>query len=318
MPTACLDPYGCYWSIGYLWRSMDWARRLDVAALAFMLTYVLAVVTHAFYRYNLVRARGIGCAAERKLAAELSLNARSLKSIAVAAPYLGLLGTCLGILNAPGIGSGIGMEKNAALALIASGTAASLITTAAGILVAFPATCSYNYLCTRICLLESKISNEANGALPSEQRFALAEPFSLPAFAVIATSGLAILVAVCTPFFAARHPGGFDIGLASERCGYDRAERVIVLHLSNTGRLSLNTEQEEWNSLASRLSEIYRMRVGRALYLLADDDVPFQTIADTLDIVVKTPVTRVLLITPKAMSARCPVPIEHRSSLPTR
>ena len=162
MLEACLNPYGCEWSIGYLWRSMDWLRRLDVVVLVFMLAYVLAVVTRVFYRCNLVREpRGIDCAGQRKLAADLSLQARSLKSIASTAPYLGLLGTCLGILNAPGIGSGFGMEKSTALALMASGTAAALITTVAGILVAVPATCSYNYLCTRIDLLESEVSGDA-------------------------------------------------------------------------------------------------------------------------------------------------------------
>jgi biopolymer transport protein ExbD len=285
-----------------------------------MLAYVLAVVTRSFYRYNLAREpRGIDCAGKRKLAAGLSLQARSLKSIASTAPYLGLLGTCIGILNAPGIGSGFGMEKSRALVLMASGTATALITTAAGILVAIPATCSYNYLCTRIGLLESEASDEAlTDQRASPRRLALTKRFSLPAFAVIAAPGLAILVAVYTPYFAPRRPTGFDIGLAPERCEYDGSDRLIVLHLTAAGKLFLNTEQEDWNSLAGRLSQIYSMRVGRTLYFLADDEVPFQTMADALDIVAKTPVTRVLLITPKAMNALCPGPAMPRSSLHTR
>lgn len=325
MPGACFNPYGCEWSMGDLWRSMDWLRRLDVVVLVFMLAYVLAVLTRVFYRYNVVREpRGIDCAGKRKLAADLSLQARSLKSIALTAPYLGLLGTCIGILNGPGIGSGFGMEKSRALALMASGTATALITTAAGILVAVPATCSYNYLCTRIGLLESEVSEQAlTNQRASPLRLALTKRFSLPAFAVIAAPGLAILVAVYTPYFAPRRPTGFDVGLAPERCDYDGSDRLIILHLTDAGRLLLNTEQEDWNSLAGRLSEIYSTREHRTLYLRADDGVPFQTVADALDIVENIPATvgpqavgtevdrldvTVLLLTPKAeyeLNARC-------------
>jgi biopolymer transport protein ExbB/TolQ len=137
---------------------MNWIVRLDVIVLALMLAYVVVVVTRVSYRYHLARcAREIDSASRRKFAAVLSIDVGSLKSIASTAPYLGLAGTCEGILSAfrP-----IGMEKHTALAMISADIAASLITTAAGILVAVPATCSYNYLCTRIDLLESEVSNE--------------------------------------------------------------------------------------------------------------------------------------------------------------
>jgi biopolymer transport protein ExbD len=321
MSGACFNPYGCEWSIGDLWRSMDWLRRLDVVVLVLMLAYVLVVFTHVFYRYNLVRGpRRIDSAGKRKLSADLSLQARRLKSIALAAPYLGLLGTCLGILNGPGIGSGIAMEKYRALVLMASGTATALITTAAGIFVAVPATCSYNYLCTRMGLLESEVSDEVlTGHGPQAAlRHPLTKRFSLPAFPLIAAPGLAILVAVCTPYFAPRTATGLDIELAPECYESNGDDRLIVLHLTDAGGLFLNYEQEGWNSLAGPLSQIYSTRVGRTLYFLSDDEVPFQAVADALDIVAKTPVTRVRLITPKAMNAFCLAPVMPRSSLHTR
>jgi len=90
----------------------------------------------------------------------------------------------------------------------------------------------------------------------------------------------------------------------------------------------LNEEQEDWNGLAGRLSEIYRVREQRTLDLVADDGVPFQAVADALDIVENIPATvgsqptgmemdkldiTVRLVTPGAF-ARCPEPVVTGSS----
>jgi biopolymer transport protein ExbD len=260
----------------------------------------------------------------RKLTANLSIEIGNLKSIASIAPYLGLAGTCVGIMDAFGA---IGMEKHAAEIMITSKVSLALVTTAAGILVAVTATCFYNYLRTRIDLLESEVANEAieQGSRSSQviQRLPLARRFSqLPAFALIAAPGLAILVAVHTPFFAPRRPTGFGIDLASARCEYDDDDRLIVLRITDAGKIFINTEQEDWNSLAGRLSEIYSMRVHRTLYLFADDAVSFQTVADAIDIANNAPVAgrsssldiTVRLITPRAINAHCREPVVTGSS----
>jgi biopolymer transport protein ExbB len=297
---------------------MNWIQRLDVIVLALMLAYIVAVAIRGSYRYRLARrVQGIGTESRslRKLTTDLSIEVGSLKSIVSIAPYLGLAGTCVGILSAFG---GIGMEKHAAEIMIKSKVALALFTTAAGILVAVPATCFYNYLRTRIDLLESEVARAAidQGSRSSGviRRLAIARRFSqLPAFALIAAPGLAILVAVHTPYFDPRRPTGFGIDLASARCEYGGDDRPIVLHITDAGKIFINTEQEDWNRLAGRLSEIYRGRVQRILYLIADDGVPFQSVADAIDVVQNTPVAvkmssqdiTLRLITPRAINARC-------------
>ena len=337
MHGVCLNswqPYGCEWSVGYLWRWMNWVVRLDIIVLALMLVYVVVVVTRIFCRYHLARrARQIDNASKRKLAAVLSIDLGSLKSIASSAPYLGLAGTCVGIMSGLGFG-GIDMEKNAALALISSRIAVALVTTAAGILVAVPAICSYNYLRTRINLLEGELSSDPPAQISryrqGTRRLGLTKRFSqLPAFALIAAPGLAVLVALYTPYFAPREPTGLEIELASTCREYGGTDRLIVLHITDGGKLFLNTEQEDWNGLAGRLAEIYRMRVQRTLYLIADDGVLFQTVADALDIVENAPVAAgpqtagmgmdkqditVRFVTPRALNARCPEPVVTGSS----
>jgi hypothetical protein len=112
MPGACLNSYRCEWSIGYLWRWMNWFGHLDVIVLALLLAYTLAVFIRVSYRYHVARqARVIDSASRRKLAAELNIEVGNLKSIVSTAPYLGLVGTCFGIMSAF---RGIAMQKDAA------------------------------------------------------------------------------------------------------------------------------------------------------------------------------------------------------------
>ena len=123
------------------------------------------------------------------------------------------------------------------------------------------------------------------------------------------------------PYFAPREPTGLYIELVPPCRDNDANDRTTVLHLTDAGKLLLNAEQEDWSGLASRLSEIYSMRAQRTLDIVADDGVPFQTVADALDIVENAPVAagpqaagmelekldiRVRLLTPRVLGAHCP------------
>jgi len=90
----------------------------------------------------------------RILAADLELGLGTLRTIASAAPFVGLGGTCAGILNAF---RGVGMEKSAALAMIASYIAQSLLMTAIGLAVGVLAVWLHNYLWRRAEVLKSEM-----------------------------------------------------------------------------------------------------------------------------------------------------------------
>jgi biopolymer transport protein ExbD len=96
-----------------------------------------------------------------------------------------------------------------------------------------------------------------------------------------------------------------DVRIDSVPC--DIPDRLIVLRISDRGGIFLNLEEEpDWRRLQIRLSEIYAMRAHRVLYLLADEGVPFQTVANAVDAVTSTPENiNVQLITPKAVDAGC-------------
>lgn len=62
-------------------------------------------------------------------------------------PFVGLLGTVLGIIDAFGE---IGKQGTASIAAVAPGVAEALVATAAGLFTAIPAVVAYNYFLTRI------------------------------------------------------------------------------------------------------------------------------------------------------------------------
>jgi len=330
MPEACLDswqPYGCEWSVGYLWRSMSWPRRLDLIVLALMLAYVVFVSIRVSCHYRLSRCTletDITDRSRRKLSADLSVQLGILAAIASAAPYLGAVGTCVGIMGGSGMFAGINMEANTFKAMMALHIASALFTTAAGILVAVPATWAYNYLRVRVDLLKNirphNFSEGTNGYVPIGEKLGLRKPFShLSPYPLIAATCLAALVALCTPFFSPRRPTGLGIELGPARCEFDRVTR---LHVTDAGKVLLNEEPLEWNTLGARLSEIYSVREERTLNLLIADDVPFQTAADTIDIIENAPISggtaslhiRVRLMTPAGCSLVAVRPLAIHSS----
>jgi len=93
---------------------------------------------------------GVQRALERAAAAELSVLERSMSWLATTGsvtPFIGLLGTVIGIINAF---NGLGMVKTASIQAVAPGIAEALIATAAGLFAAIPAVIAYNHFLARL------------------------------------------------------------------------------------------------------------------------------------------------------------------------
>ncbi len=88
------------------------------------------------------------------LANELKAGLGMLATVGATAPFVGLLGTTMGIVNAfTGMATaGGGLEA------VSAGIAEALITTAIGLLVAIPAVWLYNYFNTRLDTLFSELA----------------------------------------------------------------------------------------------------------------------------------------------------------------
>jgi len=81
--------------------------------------------------------------------AEFKRGSGVLGTVGATAPFVGLLGTTMGIVNAFQAMSAAG-GASGGLAGIGSGIAEALITTAFGLLVAIPAVWAYNYFTTKV------------------------------------------------------------------------------------------------------------------------------------------------------------------------
>ncbi|MEZ4270712.1 MAG: protein TolQ [Myxococcota bacterium] len=95
----------------------------------------------------------------RAAAAELtSLEAMVsfLATTGSSAPFIGLLGTVLGIMSSF---QDIGRMGNANLATVAPGIGGALVATAFGLFAAIPAVMAYNYFASRIRVIDTEMSN---------------------------------------------------------------------------------------------------------------------------------------------------------------
>lgn len=86
----------------------------------------------------------------------LESNVSFLGTIGSAAPFVGLLGTVMGILNAF---NEIAAKGNATLSTVAAPVGNALIATAAGLFAAIPAVVAYNSFVSRIKVFDTEMSN---------------------------------------------------------------------------------------------------------------------------------------------------------------
>jgi len=125
---------------GNLLRAADLAKTLQASPLAAVFRAVYPARTKGEELRRLLR-RYQALETER-LYAQLTF----LATTGSTAPFIGLLGTVWGIINAF---RGIGASGSASLAVVAPGIAEALITTAAGLAAAIPAVMAYNYYLSR-------------------------------------------------------------------------------------------------------------------------------------------------------------------------
>jgi len=103
----------------------------------------------------------VGRALERAVsltAAEMKKGIGGLATIGSSAPFIGLFGTVIGIVNAF---TGIAQSGSGGLAAVSAGIAEALITTAFGIMVAVPAVMAFNYFTTRLERFQIEMSNSS-------------------------------------------------------------------------------------------------------------------------------------------------------------
>ena len=97
--------------------------------------------------------------AEAIVHAELKRGVSSLATIGSTAPFVGLFGTVVGIINAF---KGISTEKSTGLGAVAGGISEALVTTALGLFVALPAVWAFNYFNNKIEAFDVEMGNSSS------------------------------------------------------------------------------------------------------------------------------------------------------------
>ena len=147
----------------------NFAGALD-AARKYKKSHIAKVVSAGLIEYDNDKAEltdshdlvgAVGRALDRAVSltsAEMKKGTGGLATIASAAPFIGLFGTVVGIINAF---TGIAASGSGGLATVSAGISEALITTAFGIFVAVPAVMSFNYFTTRLERFQIEMSNSS-------------------------------------------------------------------------------------------------------------------------------------------------------------
>ena len=97
--------------------------------------------------------------AEAIVHSELERGISGLATIGSTAPFVGLFGTVVGIINAF---KGIATEKSTGLGAVAGGISEALVATAIGLFVAIPAVWMFNYFNTRLKSFDVEMNNSSS------------------------------------------------------------------------------------------------------------------------------------------------------------
>jgi biopolymer transport protein ExbB/biopolymer transport protein TolQ len=97
--------------------------------------------------------------AEAIVHAELKRGVSSLATIGSTAPFVGLFGTVVGIINAF---SSMAAEKSTGIGAVAGGISEALVTTAVGLFVAIPAVWMFNYFTNKVESFDVEMGNSSS------------------------------------------------------------------------------------------------------------------------------------------------------------
>ena len=97
--------------------------------------------------------------AEAIVHAELKRGLGGLATIGSTAPFIGLFGTVVGILNAF---QQIATQKTSGIGAVAGGISEALVTTAFGLLVAIPAVMTFNYFTNKVEAFDVEMDNSSS------------------------------------------------------------------------------------------------------------------------------------------------------------
>jgi len=84
-----------------------------------------------------------------------------------------------------------------------------------------------------------------------------------------------------------------------------REPDTIVVQVMQGGRLKINQEQSDWNTLGTRLSDIFKERADKVAFVKGAEEIPFAQVALAIDIMRGAGIDRVGLISARLEKETC-------------
>jgi biopolymer transport protein TolR len=76
-------------------------------------------------------------------------------------------------------------------------------------------------------------------------------------------------------------------------------DRTVVIVIEKDKSLKLNQDPIEWAKLGDRLTEVFKTRAERVVFVKGDPDLTFETVANAIDIAKGAGLDKIGLMTPK-------------------
>ena len=126
---------------------------------------------------------------------------------------------------------------------------------------------------------------------------ALASPNVVPLIDILLV--LIIIFMVITP----RIPRGLDTLVPqpspNQQQNVELENKTVVVQVNDGGKLKINNEDTTWDTLGSRMEQIFKDRAEKIAFVKGDNDVLFADVAHAIDIMRGSGIDKVGLITAK-------------------
>ncbi len=76
-------------------------------------------------------------------------------------------------------------------------------------------------------------------------------------------------------------------------------DRTVVIVIDKDKSVKLNQDPIEWDKLQDRLTEVFKTRAERVVFVRADKDLMFETVATAIDMAKGAGIDKIGLMTPK-------------------
>ena len=130
-----------------------------------------------------------------------------------------------------------------------------------------------------------------------ESHGALATPNVVPLIDILLV--LIIIFMVITP----RTPNGLDALVPqpnpNQQQNQEMENKTVVVQIAMNGKLKINQEDTTWDALQNRLTDVFKTRAEKVMFVKGDDNIPFYDVANVIDIAHASGVDKVGLITAK-------------------